>query len=124
MVPVRCRVAILLGVVLFVAGVAKRADGQGQALAGTWTLDPASKGGGRGGGVPGFPLATQLTIKVSPAEVTVDSDTGSAQSIQGNRAMANILSAARAEEKAVAEAAKRGIKLTVSDSPTAAEGER
>jgi hypothetical protein len=43
---------------------------------------------------------------------------------EGNRAMANILSAARAEEKAVAEAAKRGIKLTVSDSPTAAEGER
>jgi hypothetical protein len=38
--------------------------------------------------------------------------------------MANILSAARAEEKAVEEAAKRGIKLTVSDSPTAAEGER
>jgi hypothetical protein len=43
---------------------------------------------------------------------------------EGNRAMANILSAARAEEKAVEEAAKRGIKLTVSDSPTAAEGER
>jgi len=43
---------------------------------------------------------------------------------EGNRAMANILSAARSEEKAVAEAAKRGIKLTVSDSPTAAEGER
>ena len=39
-------------------------------------------------------------------------------------ALANILSAARAEEKAVEEAAKRGIKLTVSDSPTAAEGER
>jgi hypothetical protein len=82
MVPVRYRVAVLFAVVLFVAGIAKRADGQGQALAGTWTLDPASKGGGRGGGVPGFPLATQLTIKVSPAEVTVDSDTGSAQSIQ------------------------------------------
>ncbi len=43
---------------------------------------------------------------------------------EGNRAMANILGAARAEEKAVAEAAKRGIKLMVSDSPTAAEGER
>jgi hypothetical protein len=38
--------------------------------------------------------------------------------------MANILSAARAEERAVAEAAKKGIKLTVSDIPTAAEGER
>jgi hypothetical protein len=43
---------------------------------------------------------------------------------EGNRAMANILSAARAEERAVAEAAKKGIKLTVSDVPTAAEGER
>ena len=43
---------------------------------------------------------------------------------EGNRAMANILSAARAEEKAVEEAAKKGIKLTVSDIPTAAEGER
>jgi hypothetical protein len=43
---------------------------------------------------------------------------------EGNRAMANILSAARSEEKAVAEAAKRGIKLKVSESPTSAEGER
>jgi hypothetical protein len=43
---------------------------------------------------------------------------------EGNRAMANILSAARAEERAVAEAAKKGIKLQVSDIPTAAEGER
>jgi hypothetical protein len=43
---------------------------------------------------------------------------------EGNRAMANILSAARSEERAVAEAAKKGIKLTVSDAPTAAEGER
>ena len=52
-------------------------------LAGTWTLDQsAGRGGGRGGGVPGFPLATTLVIKVSPSEVTIDSDTGSAQSIQ------------------------------------------
>ena len=43
---------------------------------------------------------------------------------EGNRAMANILSAARAEERAVEEAAKKGIKLKVSDIPTAAEGER
>jgi hypothetical protein len=52
-------------------------------LAGTWSLDQsAGRGGGRGGGVPGFPLATKLVIKVSPTEVTVDSDTGSAQTIQ------------------------------------------
>jgi hypothetical protein len=43
---------------------------------------------------------------------------------EGNRAMANILSAARADERAVAEAARKGIRLTVSDVPTAAEGER
>ncbi len=52
-------------------------------LAGTWALDQsAGRGGGRGGGVPGFPLATTLVIKVSPTEVIVDSNTGSAQSIQ------------------------------------------
>ena len=43
---------------------------------------------------------------------------------EGNRAMANMLSAARADERAVAEAAKKGITLQLSDSPTAAEGER
>jgi hypothetical protein len=53
-------------------------------LAGTWKLDADSGrgGGGRGGGVPGFPLATTLVIRVSPGEVVVDSDTGSAQSTQ------------------------------------------
>jgi hypothetical protein len=43
---------------------------------------------------------------------------------EGNRAMANILSAARADEKAVEEAAKKGIKITPRDIPTEAEGER
>jgi hypothetical protein len=77
------RTRIGLAVVLALA-LSAHAIAQGnQALAGTWTLDPAAKaGGGRGGGVPGFPLATLLVIKVSPAEVIVDSDTGSAQSIQ------------------------------------------
>jgi hypothetical protein len=53
-------------------------------LAGTWKLaTPAESREGRGGGgVPGFPLATTLVIKVSPTEVVVDSDTGSARSIQ------------------------------------------
>ena len=53
-------------------------------LSGTWMLDQSAGGAGRGraGGVPGFPLATTLTIKVSATEVAVDSDTGSAQSIQ------------------------------------------
>ena len=53
-------------------------------LAGTWTLATPTNGreGRGGGGVPGFPLATTLVIKVSATEVTVDSDTGSARSIQ------------------------------------------
>jgi hypothetical protein len=52
-------------------------------LAGTWKLaTPADGREGRGSGVPGFPLATTLVIKVSPTEVVVDSDTGSARSIQ------------------------------------------
>jgi hypothetical protein len=53
-------------------------------LAGTWKLATPTEGreGRGGGGVPGFPLATTLVIKVSPTEVTVDSDTGSARSIQ------------------------------------------
>jgi hypothetical protein len=54
------------------------------ALAGSWTLtqNDAAGRGGRGGGIPGVPLATEITIKVSPAEVTVSTNTGSAQSIQ------------------------------------------
>jgi hypothetical protein len=43
---------------------------------------------------------------------------------EGNRAMANILSAARADEKAVAEAASKGIKIAPREIPTEAEGER
>jgi hypothetical protein len=56
---------------------------QSASLAGTWTLDQGARGGGgRGGGVPGFPLASQLVIEVSPTEVVVDSDTGSAGAVQ------------------------------------------
>jgi hypothetical protein len=62
-------------------------------------------------------FAMPLTLNTAEAIVAYECH-------EGNRAMANILSAARAEEKAVEEAAKRGIKLTVSESPTAAEGER
>lgn len=54
------------------------------ALAGNWTLtqNDAAGRGGRGGGIPGVPLATQLVVKVSPAEVIVDTNTGSAQTMQ------------------------------------------
>ncbi len=79
-----------VGALAIALGVATLAHAQAsQALAGVWVLDDsAAAGGGRGdggrggGGVPGFPLATQLVVKVSPTEVTVDSDTGSARSVQ------------------------------------------
>ena len=51
------------------------------ALAGTWMLGAEAGRGGRGG-VPGVPVATRLVIKVAPGQVTVDSNTGSAESIQ------------------------------------------
>ena len=51
------------------------------ALAGTWTLGGEAGRGGRGA-VPGVPVATRLVIKVAPGQVTVDSNTGSAESIQ------------------------------------------
>ena len=80
------RVSLLAA--LTVGVVAAPAAAQGlTSLAGTWKVATPSeggrgKGGGRGGGVPGFPLATTLAIKVSPTEVTVDADTGSARAIQ------------------------------------------
>jgi hypothetical protein len=70
------------GIFVLSLGLAGAAFAQAN-LAGTWTLDQsAGRSGGRGGGVPGFPLATTLVIKVSPTEVTVDGNTGSAQSVQ------------------------------------------
>jgi hypothetical protein len=70
---------IIIFVVLLAIGISAQAPAT---LAGTWKLATPAEGRGRGEGVPGFPLATTLVIKVSPAEVTVDSDTGSARSIQ------------------------------------------
>jgi hypothetical protein len=70
--------------VLVIAAGATFAQGN-QALAGAWTLqqEPGARGGGgRGGGIPGVPVATELMIKVSPSEITVDTNTGSAQSMQ------------------------------------------
>jgi len=53
------------------------------AFAGTWTLNQEGGGrGGRGGGIPGVPIATEVTIRVTPADVTVDTNTGSAQTNQ------------------------------------------
>ena len=60
---------------------------QGNAsLMGTWTIDrAATPGGGAGrgaGAIAGIPIATTITIKVSPGDVTVESDTGSGQTLQ------------------------------------------
>ena len=72
--------------VLFVALVAvlalvALAWAQGNpALAGSWTLDEGA-GGGRGG-IRGIPIATELVIEISPTEVTMDSNTGSARAVQ------------------------------------------
>ena len=43
---------------------------------------------------------------------------------EGNLGLANILSGARADEKAVEEAAKKGIQRPLRPVPTGAEGER
>jgi len=74
-------ICALLLAYAFCPGVA---SAQGNAdLAGTWTLDRAATPTGRGsGGINGIPLAGTMVIKLSPAEVTVDADTGSSQSMQ------------------------------------------
>jgi hypothetical protein len=68
-------VAALVAALALPAAVAAQGN---PALAGRWELAP---GGGRGG-IRGIPIATELTIRISPAEVAVDSDTGSARAIQ------------------------------------------
>ena len=54
------------------------------ALAGAWTLqqEPAAGRGGRAGGIPGVPIATEIVIKVSPVDITIETNTGSAQAMQ------------------------------------------
>ena len=47
-------------------------------LAGSWAIERGAAPGGRGaGGISGIPIATTLVIKVSPDDVTMESDTGS-----------------------------------------------
>ena len=72
-------------VTFFTAGLgAPLASAQSNpALAGTWTLDRGATPTGRGsGGINGIPLAGTMVIKLSATEVTVESDTGSGQSMQ------------------------------------------
>jgi hypothetical protein len=52
-------------------------------LAGTWTIDRGGTATGRGAGViAGIPIANTIIIKIAPAEVTMETDTGSGQSMQ------------------------------------------
>ena len=74
----RCAAALVLLIAVVSAPARAQVD---PALAGTWTLGGEAGRGGRGG-VPGVPVATRLVIKVAPGQVTVDSNTGSAESIQ------------------------------------------
>jgi hypothetical protein len=105
-------------------------------LPGTWTPATPAEGREGDGGVPQFPLATMLVIKVSPPEVILDSDTGSARSRQKSiyeldgistnvpGPLANILRAARADEKAPGETARRGIRINTRGIAPEAGGER
>jgi hypothetical protein len=78
--------AVATGLLLLATGSAAVLGQVNKSLAGTWALsqDAAGGGGGRGGrgGIPGVPLATEMVVKVSPSEVTVDTNTGSAQTMQ------------------------------------------
>ena len=49
-------------------------------LAGAWSIDRGAGSGGRG--IAGIPLATKLLIRLSPGDVSVESDTGSGQTLQ------------------------------------------
>jgi hypothetical protein len=80
-IPLRTeRVVRTLCVLIVIASSPGRAQVD-PALAGTWVLGGDAGRGGRGS-VPGVPVATRLVIKVAPGQVTVDSNTGSAESIQ------------------------------------------
>ena len=75
----RYTVAVAL---LIAAGIPTTARAQADpALAGTWTLATETGRGGRGN-IPGVPVATRLVIALAPGQVTVDSNTGSAESNQ------------------------------------------
>ena len=71
-------IVLLVGAAIPSVAVAQIAP----ALAGSWTLNQESGGRGGRGGIPGVPLATEVTIRLTPAEVTVDTNTGSAQTVQ------------------------------------------
>ena len=73
---------LLVAPVLVIAVIAPSpAIAQAATFAGTWILATETGRGGRGN-IPGVPIATRLTIKVAAGQVSVDSNTGSAESNQ------------------------------------------
>jgi len=74
-------VVATLVVLLFVA---PSTYAQAPSLAGAWTLQQDAGGRGGRGGIPGVPIATEMLIRVSPSEVTIDTNTGSGQTMQSS----------------------------------------
>jgi hypothetical protein len=76
-------VAVDLSVVLATALTVVLAAQANTELAGTWTIerDPAPAGRGAGG-IAGIPIANTMIIKLSPDDVTMETDTGSGRTMQ------------------------------------------
>lgn len=74
------RHVVLVAFVACGAAIAAQANSE---LAGTWTIDRGGAPAGRGaGGITGIPIANTMVIKLSPNDVTMETDTGSGQSMQ------------------------------------------
>ena len=75
------RTTIIAAIIAVLAYVFVFGQGAG-ALAGAWTLQQEPGGRGGRGAIPGVPTATEMVIKASATEVTIDANTGSAQTMQ------------------------------------------
>jgi len=74
------RLGTIAAIVACSAAIAAQASSD---LAGTWTIERGAAPGGRGaGGIAGIPIANTIIIKLSPSDVTMETDTGSGQSMQ------------------------------------------
>jgi len=77
------RFGIIVAIVVSLAFPVALAAQANPELAGTWTIDRGSAPAGRGGGgIPGIPIASTMIIKLSASDVTMETDTGSGQSMQ------------------------------------------
>jgi hypothetical protein len=74
------RLVMIAAIVACAAALGAQA---GSDLAGTWTIERGAAPAGRGaGGIAGIPIANTIIIKLSPSDVTMETDTGSGQSMQ------------------------------------------